>query len=174
MNYQVRMHPTLDILVSSIGEVFAPDRNGNYRWTAGCKLMDGYMQGQINKKRYLVHRLVADTFLLNLKGKPQVDHKDRNRSNNCVDNLRWATPSENQRNRSATDDVTARGLPHTYEDYKAYSRAYRKEYVANNPEKAVRWFKTHKKVRVSDGSNKYFPIELAQHLLKLPVKDRVI
>ena len=171
---RVRMHPTLDILVNSIGQVFIPDCYGNYRWTFGSKLGDGYMQVQIDKKRYMVHRLVAETFLQNLEGKPQVDHKDRNRSNNCVENLRWATRSENRRNRSDVDDITARGIPHNYEDEKAYNRAHRKEYVAKNPEKAVRWFKTHKKILMFDGSRKWLPIEQAQELLKLPVKDRVI
>ena len=171
---RARMHPTLDILVNSIGQVFIPDCHGSYRWTFGTITPEGYMQVQIDKKLYLVHRLVAETFLQNPEGKPEVDHRDRNRSNNCVDNLKWATHSENQRNRSCVDAVTARGIPHSYEDEKAYDRARRKEYVAKNPETAVRWFKTHKKVRMSDGSDKYFPIETAQQLLKLPVKDRVI
>lgn len=171
---RVRMHPTLDILVNSIGQVFIPDCYGNYRWTFGSKQVDGYMLVQIDKKRYVVHRLVAETFLPNLEAKPEVDHKDRDRSNNCVDNLRWVTKSENRRNRSDVDDVAFRGIPHSYEDEKAYYRAHRKEYAEKNPEKAVRWFKTHKKVLIADGSRKYFPNDLAQKLLKLPVKDRVI
>ena len=171
---QVRMHPTLDILANSIGQVFAPDRYGRYRWTFGSRSGDGYMQLTINKVHYKVHRLVAETFLPNSEAKPEVDHRDRNRSNNCVDNLKWATKEENRRNRSDVDDVSSRGIPHRYEDEKAYGRAYRKEYVAKNPEKAFRWFKTHKCVWMADGSHKYLPIEQAQELLKLPVKDRVI
>lgn len=167
------MHPTLDILVNSIGQVFAPN-HGTYRWTFGSRSGDGYMQITINKVHYKVHRLVAETFIPNPEGKPEIDHRDRNRSNNCVDNLKWSTHSENQRNRSSVDNVTSRGIPHCYEDEKAYYRAYRKEYVTKDPETAVRWFKTHKKVCMADGSKKYFPNEIAQQLLKLPVKDRVI
>lgn len=168
------MHPTLDILVNSIGQVFVPDCHGHVRWTFGSKMLDGYMQVQIDKKRYMVHRLVAETFLPNTKAKPEVDHRDRNRSNNCVDNLKWATKEENRRNRSDVDDVSYRGIPHNYEDKHAYDRAHRKEYAAKNPETAFRWFKTHKKVCIADGSSKYFPLDVAQKLLKLPVKDRVI
>jgi hypothetical protein len=42
-----------------------------------------------------VHRLVAETFIINPFGKPYVDHFDGKVSNNNLENLRWATPPEN-------------------------------------------------------------------------------
>ena len=45
--------------------------------------------------RHLVHRLVAKAFIPNPEDKRTVNHKDGNRQNNCLDNLEWATHSEN-------------------------------------------------------------------------------
>ena len=42
-----------------------------------------------------VHRMVAKAFIPNPLNKEQVNHKDSNRHNNCVDNLEWVTRSEN-------------------------------------------------------------------------------
>ena len=51
-------------------------------------------------KCYTVHRLIALQFIDNPDNKICVDHIDRNKSNNNVENLRWVSLSENQMNRT--------------------------------------------------------------------------
>jgi len=49
---------------------------------------------------FTAHRLVALAFIPNPENKPTVDHDDRSRSNNRLDNLIWATHAEQAKNRS--------------------------------------------------------------------------
>jgi hypothetical protein len=55
-------------------------------------------------KTFPIHRLVALAFIKNPENKPQVNHKDKNRSNNAIYNLEWSTSLENNLHRSK--DVT--------------------------------------------------------------------
>lgn len=54
---------------------------------------DGYLYVCLckngEKKRYFIHRLVAQAFLPNPNNYPEVNHIDENKLNNNVDNLEW-------------------------------------------------------------------------------------
>lgn len=47
-----------------------------------------------------LHRLLGETFIPNPDNKKEIDHIDRNKTNNNLDNLRWATRSENNLNKN--------------------------------------------------------------------------
>lgn len=70
----------------------------------------GYCVVAIDKRLYYVHRLLAEAFIPNPDNKPCVDHIDRVRHNNTVSNLRWATRSENQYNRTYFGTSGIRGV----------------------------------------------------------------
>lgn len=48
-------------------------------------------------KKFLVHRIVALTFLDKIEGKDFVNHKDGDVQNNCLSNLEWVDASENMK-----------------------------------------------------------------------------
>lgn len=50
------------------------------------------------KKTYYVHRLVAKAFIPNSENKPEIDHINTIRTDNRINNLRWATSKENSNN----------------------------------------------------------------------------
>ena len=57
---------------------------------------NGYIKVYVYKKTFFLHRLIALTFFKNLENKEQVNHKDGNKINNCIDNLEFVTNKENQ------------------------------------------------------------------------------
>ena len=63
---------------------------------------EGYPSVVLSKngrmKTFKVHRLVAEAFIPNPENKPFIDHINRNKTNNTINNLRWCTGKENMSN----------------------------------------------------------------------------
>lgn len=73
-----------------------------------------YLGVSIGSKCYLIHRVVAITFIPNPSNHNQVDHIDKNIYNNHKNNLRWMTHGENRshstRNRIRRDNGKYKGV----------------------------------------------------------------
>ena len=110
-----------DYQVSNLGRILSL----NYRNTGKAELMNpsentkGYFFVHLRKngetKTCLVNRLIAEIFLENPENKPQVNHKDEDKTNNFVflnedgsvdkekSNLEWSTPKENSNHGTRTE-----------------------------------------------------------------------
>ena len=108
------------------------------------------LKHKINKKGYhtvllrnytnksntqIVHRLVANVFILNPYNMPQVNHKDFDKNNNCASNLEWCTNEYNTKHK-----------------LKSYTSGKRKNPTAKLNEEKVR------EIRASDLSHKELAI----------------
>lgn len=101
------------------------------------KNKQGYYQvcvslgSRCDKQIFKIHRAVAETFIPNQENKPQVNHIDGNKTNNCVDNLEWATSLENSHHAwknglIASHESKSRKLSDEQVEY------IRKNYIAND------------------------------------------
>lgn len=105
--------------VSSYGRV----RSLNYNHTNKSKLLKQDLCKNNNlrvtlynhtKKRFLVHRVVAEAFIPNPYNKPEIDHINTIRTDNRVENLRWVTHTENMNNPITHTKSINSKLRHTY------------------------------------------------------------
>lgn len=89
--------------VSNLGRIRRKWKSIGNRLIEGRKNC-GYLTVSINDKTCLpIHRLVAITFIPNPYNKKTVDHViSYEKSNNKLINLRWATPSEQNKNRNTS------------------------------------------------------------------------
>lgn len=96
--------------VSNMGKVksidrYVPRKDGKLQHVYGKIMIPfdncrGYKKVYLSKngisKVHYVHRLVALHFIENPNNLPQVNHRDENKTNNCVGNLEWCTREYNQ------------------------------------------------------------------------------
>lgn len=93
-DYQVSTFGRIKSFKNGKEKILKPTISGDYIRIELCK--SGV------QKQFSVHRLVAEAFIPNPKGKPCINQLDGNKFNNTVENFEWVTHSENIKHAFAT------------------------------------------------------------------------
>ena len=180
-----KLHPVLGIPVRSNGQVFIKGRwDSVSKWSYGHPRAHGYLMVSVNKKLYLVHRLVVETFIGFIPKGMEVDHLDRDVANNDLSNLRVCSHKENMRNTKHVDSCQARIGIHKWQDFKEWKRrqtvSYRKTLSgrASALKSSRKQDLKHKlyfsKVTLSDNKRRWLPKEEAKLFRKIPKEQRTL
>lgn len=87
------------VIISSRGKILVKENKGFYRLVKTFKDLQGYDCVNLQNRTYLVHSLVAETFLGTPQGLlSQIKHINGDKSDNSVSNLKWCSPEEEWRN----------------------------------------------------------------------------
>lgn len=91
--------------VSNYGNIRSLDKKDSLgRFVKGKNMKpivrkDGYLDITLHKdgkgKHFLLHRLIAETFIDNPNDYKEINHKDENKANNNINNLEWCSRSYN-------------------------------------------------------------------------------
>ena len=94
-----------------------------------------------NKKehKFYLHRLLAEAYIPNPDNKSEVDHINRIRTDYRIENLRWATHTENMQNKSDMKTNTSGTTNVSY--IKQYDKWYYRKMV-NGVKHCSPWFDT--------------------------------
>lgn len=109
--------------LSKDGDLIRKYKNGKVKHLKFFLNDNGYYRINLSKngvaKPFYKHQLLARTFLDNPENKPCIDHKNQIRTDNCLSNLKWATYSENNRNKGIRCDNNTgyRGVSYLEEIY---------------------------------------------------------
>lgn len=112
--------------VSNRGNVYSVERKNLRGRKCGGRTLKtsrdkiGYLRVNLYKdgrrKNVTVHRLVANAFLPNPNNYPEINHRDEDKTNNCVENLEWCTRKYNVnygtriKRMSTTNNIPVKGV----------------------------------------------------------------
>ena len=125
---KIKQDPVTGLWARADGAILLPPSGikfKKFRFTFGSKRPDGYRAIQYKGKNYSVHQLLCRAFHgLPPEDKPFVDHISRNRDDNRIFNLRFASAKDNNDNTAAVDKSIEKYGVRRCENKKAYDKAY--------------------------------------------------
>ena len=93
------LNPDNRVIISSKGKVLVKANKGFYRLVKTFKDLNGYDCVTLQNRTYLVHSLVAESFLGTPSGLlSTIKHVNGDKSDNSVSNLKYYSPEEEWRN----------------------------------------------------------------------------
>jgi hypothetical protein len=126
--------------ISSLGKVIDDKKHKQLKESVD---KDGYYTVNLSNKgkreTFNVHRLVGQEFIPNKNHLAVLDHKNNNRLDDRVSNLRWATYDENNENRLLASNNTSGHKGVSYD--KAHNK-WKADISANNKPVTIGSFKT--------------------------------
>lgn len=109
---RIKGYEEYDYIINKEGKVFSKRRRGGGGFKKISLGTNGYynvgLENKKSVKRQSLHRLIALTFIPNPNNYPLVDHIDRDKTNNNINNLRWVTYSLNGLNRDVKGCICKR------------------------------------------------------------------
>ena len=105
------LNPDNRVIISSKGKVLVKENKGFYRLVKTFKDLQGYDCVNLQNRTYLVHSLVAESFLGTPQGLlNQIQHINGIKDDNDVRNLEWYSPEEEWRNIRAVKAHTSESV----------------------------------------------------------------
>ena len=134
MDFTPLPHPYQNYSINKLGELINSKTQKQLRpWSnrAGYKCFTLRNAAFQIKKNLTIHRLLGLSFIPNPHNYPCIDHIDRNKKNNNLNNLRWSSYQMNAINRTNTNPL-GRGINYSRNKKRFYVNLWRnrkKKYI---------------------------------------------